>query len=162
MIDDIVFTYKASLIAKQITLATHVDIDDLVHLLTVLFTQDIEFEPDLEKQKNGLEQIIANPSIGEILILKVEGRVVGMVSLLYSISTALGGKVAILEDMVIAADFRKKGLGKDLLNEAINFAKQKGCLRLTLLTDFDNKTAIRFYESAGFSLSKMVPLRLVF
>ncbi len=146
----------------QITLATLAELDELVGLLNVLFTQDIEFEPNYEKQRVGLEQIILNPSVGEILIMKVDGRVVGMVSLLYSISTALGGKVAILEDMVVAKEFRRKGLGKQLLHEAIAFAKQRSCLRLTLLTDFDNEAAISFYQSAGFSLSKMIPLRLVF
>jgi GNAT superfamily N-acetyltransferase len=147
---------------KQITLATLAELDELVELLNVLFTQDIEFEPDYEKQKVGLEQIILNPVLGEILVMKIDGNVVGMVSLLYSISTALGGKVAILEDMVMSKDFRGKGLGKELLNEAIAYAQERGCLRLTLLTDFDNETAIRFYQSAGFSLSKMIPLRLVF
>lgn len=147
---------------KQVSIATLAEIDELVHLLNVLFTQDIEFEPDYKKQKAGLEQIISNPSIGEILVMKIDGKVVGMVSLLYSISTALGGKVAILEDMVMAKDFRGKGLGKELLQEAIDFAQKHGCLRLTLLTDFDNEAAIRFYQSAGFSLSKMIPLRLVF
>ncbi len=147
---------------KQITLATLAELDELVGLLNELFSQDIEFEPNYEKQKSGLEQIISNPSVGEILVMKIDERVVGMVSLLYSISTALGGKVAILEDMVIGKDFRGKGLGKELLKEAIAFAKRRNCLRITLLTDFDNETAIGFYQSAGFSLSKMIPLRLVF
>lgn len=147
---------------KQVSLATLANLDELVHLLNVLFAQDIEFEPDYKKQKAGLEQIISNPSVGEILVMKIDGKVVGMVSLLYSISTALGGKVAILEDMVVAKEFRRKGLGKELLHEAIAFAQKHGCLRLTLLTDFDNESAIKFYQSAGFSLSKMIPLRLVF
>lgn len=147
---------------QPITLATLAELEELVGLLNVLFTQDIEFEPDYAKQKAGLEQIINNPEIGEILVMKADGKVVGMVSLLYSISTALGGKVAILEDMVMDANFRRNGLGTELLNEAIAFAQKRGCLRLTLLTDFDNEAAIRFYQSAGFSLSKMIPLRLVF
>lgn len=147
---------------KQVSIATLAEIDELLHLLNVLFTQDIEFEPDYKKQKAGLEQIISNPSVGEILLMKVDGKVAGMVSLLYSISTALGGKVAILEDMVVDTEFRRKGLGKELLHEAIAFARERGCLRITLLTDFDNETAIKFYQNVGFSLSKMIPLRLVF
>ncbi len=145
-----------------VTLATTADINDLAQLLHSLFSQDIEFTPDIEKQKAGLQQIIENPTIGEILVLKTDDRTLGMVSLLYSISTALGGKVAILEDMIIAEGFRRNGYGKQLLQEAIAFAKQRNCLRITLLTDFDNETAIRFYQRSGFNLSKMIPLRLVF
>lgn len=146
----------------SINLATPADIDDLAQLLHTLFSQDIEFTPDLGKHKAGLQQIIENPTIGEILVLKTDTKTIGMVSLLYSISTALGGKVAILEDMVIAEGSRRSGLGNQLLQEAIRFAKQRECLRITLLTDFDNETAIRFYQRSGFNLSKMIPLRLVF
>ena len=123
---------------------------------------DIEFVPDLKKQKLGLEAIINNPGIGEILVIKGDGKILGIVSLLYSISTALGGKVAILEDMIIHKDYREKGLGKELLSEAINFSKERNCLRLTLLTDFNNDVAIKFYQQFGFKKSEMIPMRLVF
>ncbi|MBW8330955.1 MAG: GNAT family N-acetyltransferase [Prolixibacteraceae bacterium] len=147
---------------KKICLASKDDLVDLTRLLNELFTQDIEFEPDFEKQEIGLVKILSNPEIGEILVFKIDNKIVGMVSLLYSISTALGGKVAILEDMIIDKGYRNEGFGKELLNEAINFAKGRNCLRLTLLTDFNNDTAINFYQRAGFKKSEMIPMRLVF
>jgi len=145
-----------------IYLAGKDDLADLVRLLNDLFTQDIEFEPNFEKQESGLIKILNNPEIGEILVLKVDDKVIGMVSLLYSISTALGGKVAILEDMIIDKNYRNQGFGKRLLNEAIYFSKSRNCLRLTLLTDFNNEAAICFYKSVGFKTSEMIPMRLVF
>jgi ribosomal protein S18 acetylase RimI-like enzyme len=147
---------------KEICIARLNDLPELVELLNDLFTQDIEFVPDLKKQKAGLEAIINNPEIGEIIVLKGDGQILGMVSLLYSISTALGGKVAILEDMIIHKDYRQKGLGKELLGEAIRFSKERNCLRLTLLTDFNNDVAINFYRHFGFKKSDMIPMRLVF
>lgn len=147
---------------EEICLAGNCDLEDIIRLLNDLFTQDIEFDPDYKKQKTGVEMIINNPEMGEILILKSEEQIIGMVSLLYSISTALGGKVAVLEDMIIDNAFRNKGFGKKLLNEAISFSKIRGCLRLTLLTDYNNYTAIKFYTSAGFKKSDMIPMRLVF
>ncbi|MBL7967903.1 MAG: GNAT family N-acetyltransferase [Prolixibacteraceae bacterium] len=147
---------------KEITLAGSADIEELTVLLQALFSQDIEFQPDYIKQKSGLEMIIKNPLIGEILVLKIDGKIAGMVSLLYSISTVLGGKVAILEDMVIDENYRNKSFGMQLLNSAIQHAKQTNCLRITLLTDFNNDIAIRFYQKAGFNKSKMIPMRLVF
>jgi len=147
---------------KEISIARMNDLPELTDLLNDLFTQDIEFVPDLKKQKAGLEAIINNPEFGEILVLKVDGQILGMVSLLYSISTALGGKVAILEDMIIHKDHRQKGLGKELLGEAICFSKERNCLRLTLLTDFNNDPAINFYQQFGFIKSGMIPMRLVF
>jgi GNAT superfamily N-acetyltransferase len=147
---------------KEISIACMNDLPQLIELLNDLFTQDIEFVPDLDKQKKGLEAIINNPEIGEILVLKGDSKILGMVSLLYSISTALGGKVAILEDMIIHKDYRQKGLGKELLGEAIRFSKERNCLRLTLLTDFNNYSAINLYQQFGFKKSEMIPMRLVF
>lgn len=146
---------------QEIRVANLHDLHELIGLLNELFTQDIEFEPDNERQKSGLEKIIRNPDIGEILVLQVDNKIVGMVSLLYSISTALGGRVAILEDMIIDKNFRNKGWGKQLLNEAIIFSKKRSCLRLTLLTDFNNDVAIGFYKSFGFNKSDMIPMRLI-
>ena len=78
------------------------DIPSLATLLGMLFDQEAEFAADVELQTQGLEMIISNPSVGELLIgQRTDGSVVGMVSLLYTVSTALGGRVALLEDMVV-------------------------------------------------------------
>ncbi len=146
---------------KEIRTACIDDLESLIHLLNVLFSQDIEFEADYEKQKNGLKEILENPDIGEILVLTIDDNIIGMVSLLYSISTALGGRVAILEDMIIDKDFRSNTYGTELINEAVKFARENNILRITLLTDYDNDRAIHFYGNAGFVKSKMIPMRLV-
>lgn len=150
------------MINSNIRIADKADINALIELLNELFTQDIEFEPNYEKQKTGLEKILENSDVGTILVLHHDNKIIGMVSILYSISTALGGKVGILEDMIVAKKYRGKGFGKLILNSAIEFAKEKGCLRLTLLTDFNNEIAIKFYEGFGFKKSDMIPMRNIF
>lgn len=145
---------------NRVELATLADIDRLSELLTMLFTQEADFRPDPEKQRVGLERIIADSRAGHILVLRQDGEVVGMVNLLYTVSTALGGTVAILEDMIVHPDQRGSGAGSCLLQGAIAFARHQGCLRITLLTDLDNSGAIRFYQRHGFSRSAMTPLRL--
>lgn len=145
----------------DIELATIEDIQRLNELLTILFTQEADFLPDPVKQSSGLQLIIENPATGHILVLREEGNIVGMVNLLYTVSTALGERVAILEDMIIDPGYRGGGAGSRLLDGAIAFAKEQGCRRITLLTDRTNNGAIRFYERHGFTLSEMVPLRLL-
>jgi len=75
-------------------------------------------------------------------------------------STALGGRVALLEDMVVRPDARGRGAGSLLLRAAVEFARAAGCLRITLLTDADNAAAQRFYARHGFGQSAMIPMRL--
>ncbi len=131
------------------------DIDALCKLLKILFSQEVEFCFNDEKQKKGLEMIINNPQVGRIYLLKEKGIVVGMVSLLFSVSTALGEKVAWLEDMVIDPEFQNMGYGKKLLSEALEEMKKRTCKRVRLLTDSDNAKAQNLYASLGFSHSSM-------
>ena len=67
---------------KEISIANVNDLPELIELLNDLFTQDIEFVPDVKKQKAGLEAIINNPEIGEILVIRGDRKVLGMVGLL--------------------------------------------------------------------------------
>jgi GNAT superfamily N-acetyltransferase len=139
--------------------ATLDDINALCDLLTILFSQEAEFKPDRQAQQTGLQAIISNPELGIILLARHNDKVVGMVSLLFSISTALGGRVAILEDMVVLPDKRGVGIGSALLNAAISTARDSGCQRITLLTDSDNAIARGFYEKHGFVRSSMLAFR---
>ena len=140
--------------------ATENDIPALVGLLDILFSQEAEFTPDHQAQERGLKRIITDHDLGFILVGKIGGRPVAMVNILFTVSTALGQRVAILEDMVVAPGYRSSGLGSALLDRAIDQARRSGCLRITLLTDQDNELAHRFYQGRGFTRSAMVPFRL--
>ena len=144
----------------HISLATLYDIPALCKLLSILFNQEQEFSADAERQSRGLAQIISHPETGSILVARHQEQVIGMVNLLYTVSTALGERVAILEDMVITPEARGMGLGSKLLSQAITHARQQGCQRITLLTDHDNLAAQQFYARQGFALSGMIPMRL--
>lgn len=139
--------------------ASLADINELSELLAMLFHQEVEFTPDYHKQARALQAIIANPAIGLILVARHNGKLVGMVSLLFSISTALGGRVAWLEDMIILPTERGKGIGSSLLNAAISTAHDCACLRITLLTDSNNQAAQQFYKKHAFVQSSMLPFR---
>lgn len=140
--------------------ATEADIPALSNLLSILFAQEAEFKPDHAAQSKGLGQIIRNPELGAVLVGREGGNIVGMVNLLYTVSTALGERVALLEDMVVAPEARGSGVGSEILSQAIAYARQQGCKRITLLTDSDNLAAQRFYVRHGFGVSSMLPLRL--
>ena len=145
----------------QIEFANKADIAALSKLLTILFSQEEEFQPDESAQRRGLEMIIADPGIGHIILARQGETIVGMVNLLYTVSTALGGKVAILEDMIVTPEARGSGAGSELLEKAVEQARRNDCLRITLLTDRCNEDAQRFYRRKGFTMSAMTPLRLM-
>ena len=139
--------------------ATLDDVKGITKLLYHLFTQEAEFVFDKKLHKKALRKIIRDNSIGEIFVIVKNDKIVGCVNILYTISTALGGTVAILEDMILAPKYRGKSLGSKLLKHTIKYLTKKQIQRITLLTDKDNYKAHQFYEKLHFSPSEMIVYR---
>ena len=142
--------------------ATLEDIDILCELLFELFSQEIEFTPNKEVQQKALKTIITDENIGDIYVATINEKVVAMVNILYTISTALGTKVAIFEDFIVDRNYRNQGIGENLIDFVFEDLKAKNFSRITLLTDNDNLKAHKFYEKKGFVKSSMVPFRKSF
>ena len=140
--------------------ATEADLDELSQMLSELFAQEGDFRPDKEKQLRCLRLVFEQPSRGRVFVLRRNGAIVGMINLLFTISTAEGGFVIVLEDLVIHKQYQSKGYGRKLLQHAIDFAKQKNFLRITLLTDRPENLAQEFFRHHGFVESSMIPMRL--
>ncbi|MDP9173195.1 MAG: GNAT family N-acetyltransferase [Planctomycetota bacterium] len=144
----------------KFTTAAPADIPQLIQLLEILFSQEADFQPDSAKQQRALEMIIRSPTAGTIYVASSDDQIIGMVSLLFVTSTAMGGPACFLEDLVVRPEFRGAGVGTGLLEHAINEARAAGLTRITLLTDADNDGAIKLYKKYGFELSQMRVLRL--
>jgi len=71
------------------------DLGQLVSLLRVLFSEEAEFVPDPEKQTRALKAIFSDPSAGTIYVARDGSRVLAMASLIYTVSTAEGGRAAL-------------------------------------------------------------------
>ena len=141
--------------------ATFEDLDELSVLLGELFSKESDFCPDKEKQLRGLRLIFEQPNRGRVFVLRSDRTIVGMINLLFTISTAEGGFVMVLEDLVVHESFQGKGYGAKLLQYAIDFAKQKNFLRITLLTDRPELRSQSFFRRHGFTESSMMPMRLL-
>ena len=136
------------------------DLPQLVELLGVLFTQEAELNPDPQKQRRALELILAEPSRARIYVAREAGTVIAMAALHFTTSTAEGGKVAWFEDCIVRPEYRRKGIGKALLEYVIAQARAEGALRVMLLTDGDNARAQALYREIGFTDSAMLAMRL--
>jgi len=140
--------------------ATLDDLPQLTELLFDLFTLEGDFKPDRSKHMRGLRLILEQPSRGRIFVLRQDGRILAMINLLFTISTAEGGFVLMMEDVIVHQDYRHHGFGDQLLEYCINFAREKNFLRITLLTDRVNESAQKFFRAHGFTDSHMIPLRM--
>jgi hypothetical protein len=82
--------------------ATLEDLTQLTELLSDLFSQEGDFTPDPVRQMRGLRMLLEQPNRGRIFVLRRNGRILGMINLLFTISTAEGGVVILLEDLIIS------------------------------------------------------------
>jgi GNAT superfamily N-acetyltransferase len=137
------------------------DLDELSNLLGELFSEESDFRPNKDKQLRGLRLIFEQPSRGRVFVLRRDRSIVGMINLLFTISTAEGGFVVLLEDLVIHKEHRGHGFGSMLLHYAIDFARQKNFRRITLLTDRPELRSQSFFRKHGFYESPMLPMRLL-
>ena len=64
--------------------------------------------------------------------------------------TRLGGAICFVENVVTDKDFRKQGLGKKVMEKAIEFAREKNCYKVILESGVWRTEAHQFYRNLGF------------
>lgn len=142
--------------------ATIDDLQPLTDLVVELLENSGDFTPDRAQQERGLRLILEQASRGRIFLVRNQERIFGMVNLLFTISTARGGFVILMEDVVIHPDHRGQGYGSMLLKHVFEFAEQKDFSRITLLTDKISADSQSFFIKHGFEYSNMIPMRKIF
>ena len=135
------------------------DLPQLADLLAELFTLESDFQPDRDKQLRALRLILGEPALGRLFVLRVDDQVAGMANALLTVSTAEGGRVLLLEDVIVRSEHRGGGLGRQLVEHVLAWAQEQGMTRVTLLADRDNHPALDFYRRLGFEHSNMLVLR---
>ena len=139
------------------------DIPRMCGLLSELFSIESDFSPDSQKQATGLSLLLGDAS-GTLIVLVAEKgeEIVGMCSVQTLISTAQGGPVGLLEDLIVRKGHRGKGIGTRLLSEIYRWCDAKNISRLQLLRDVDNEHALRFYAGNGWADTNLVCMRKMF
>ena len=139
--------------------AVPADVDALAALLRQLFELEADFRPDEARQRKGLSLMLDDPDRRAVLVAERGGAVVGMVTAQLVVSTAEGGPSALLEDMVVLAPARGRGVGGELLRAIEAWARARGATRLQLLADRENGPALAFYARMGWAGTRLVCLR---
>lgn len=147
---------QAEVIIRQ---ARPVDIEAMAVLISFIFAMEEDFSVDREKQRRGLEMLLAFPDRSCLLVAEAQQKIVGMCSAQLLVSTAEGGLKALVEDVVIDEAFRGQGIGRKMLAAVSKWAANKGVKRLDLLADRDNKNALAFYDRLGWKRTNLIALQ---
>ncbi len=131
------------------------DIAELTGLLRLLFAIEEDFIFNDGRQKQGLKMLIKDKR-SAVFLAEQDVMVIGMVTIQRIISTAEGGPAAVVEDVIVHPEHRNKGVGRRLLDTAIDWAAEKGVNRLQLLADNDNISALQFYLHTGWQKTNLI------
>ena len=104
---------------------------------------------DLEEDdaKLVLKKIRSNQN-HVIMVADLDGQIVGSITLLIEPKFIhQGGLVGHIEDVVVRSELQGKGIGEQLVNAALEYAKNHGCYKTILDCDDNVKP---FYEKIGF------------
>jgi len=136
------------------------DLDAMVALLQMLFAIEEDFVPDPDRQRQGLIRFLDGCGKHRgILVAETEGQVVAMATIQILISTAEGGAVGLVEDVVVREDCRGAGIGRRLMTAVADWAGDRRLTRLQLLADRTNFAALDFYDRMGWLPTRMICLR---
>ena len=104
---------------------------------------------DLEEDdaKLVLKKIRSNQN-HVIMVADLDGQIVGSITLLIEPKFIhQGGLVGHIEDVVVRSELQGKGIGEQLVNATLEYAKNHGCYKTILDCDDNVKP---FYEKIGF------------
>ena len=128
----------------DVLIAKRVD-NDLVEAFQRLIPQLSKSNPAPTNEQ--LESIVASDS-SHILLAKVDGVIVGSLTLvIFHIPTGIR---AWIEDVVVDADARGKGVGEELNKFALAEAKRQGATTVDLTSRPSREAANRLYQRLGF------------
>lgn len=129
----------------EITTATKDDVKDILPLQSQIYR--VKTLP--ENARKVLEELI-NSENCDVLVAKVDGKVVGTGTVFYLKSPAHGKPYAFLEGIVVDENHRGRGVGTALSKKAVGLARQKNCYKIIFTSGMDRDNIHKFYENLGF------------
>jgi GNAT superfamily N-acetyltransferase len=85
--------------------------------------------PDSRPFTETFNQVSRHPEAA-VLVLTEGVRVVGYLALSHRPQIRLGGRVATIDELVVAPDYARRGLGSYLLDHALELARGLACVRI--------------------------------
>jgi len=133
----------------QIRQAVETDIPSVLSLYAQI-EQEKERTVSLSRAGEIFRQIESYPNY-HIYVAEQNGVILGTFALAIMDNLAhLGAKSGLIEDVVVDEKHRGGGIGKEMMQYAMDICKQNFCYKVCLSSNLKRDSAHRFYESLGF------------
>lgn len=129
----------------SIRIATENDADALARL-------NNKFNKTQDTEQQVAARMKANPLAEIAFVAELEGIIVGFACLRVTRSICYEFALAELTELYIEESYRRRGVGRALIEQAERVAQEQGAESLMLLTGGKNLTAQEFYRSLGYQV----------
>jgi ribosomal protein S18 acetylase RimI-like enzyme len=101
-----------------------------------------------EMDASYVPSYLAHPGNG-VLLAEIAGETIGLLA--YSVRPNLyhGGDAGTVEELVVRAGMRRRGIGATLLRHGLDVLEEAGCVEVSLSTDLGNEPAQALYRRLG-------------
>jgi len=135
------------ILPSVICLATADDAADIARLLIGFRDWQGRSEPADDLIERTVLQLLADPATEFLL---AGSPPAGVCQLRYRLSVWTGSDDCCLEDLFVESGTRGGGLGRELVEAALERARLRGCARMDLDANEANAPALALYRSVGF------------
>lgn len=140
----------------KIDLANLDDLESLVDLDYQLSVFHSKLEPEyfqgkeIKRNKEKIKRLLTQKSYG-VLKAVYENKICGYLAFYIGKKNTVQNVEAYISDIEVLEDFRHQGIGKMLLEYALNHFKSKAVTTVVLEVYIKNAEATAFYDSFGFT-----------
>lgn len=127
----------------------HGELPELLDMLRRFYVED-RITLDEPRVRRGLEQLLADTSLGAVLFAEAEGERVGYLVLGWCFSIEQGGRHVLVDELYLEPAARGRGLGAALLAGACEWARGQGAEVARLEVNRHNPRAKALYLRHGF------------
>lgn len=102
---------------------------------------------DTERNRRFFSRFLHPSEEGLLLGAWVDGKLVGFANLYWFFSSTKATDTVLMNDLFVEEGVRGKGIGRALIQRALDETRQRGAAHLEWFTAPDNTTAQRLYDS---------------
>lgn len=125
---------------------------DLPHILRLYAQPDLDDGKvlSLPEAKALLDRIARYPDY-KIHVALMDGQIVGTFALLVMDNLGhMGAPSGVIEDVAVDPQWQGHGIGKKMMQHALQIAHEKGCYKVALSSNLKRERAHEFYDSLDF------------
>ncbi|WP_207482448.1 GNAT family N-acetyltransferase [Arenibaculum pallidiluteum] len=125
--------------------------DDLPSLRRLYLQLVPDESPSIEDMRSALARMDARPEAGLVVVGELGGRVIATCQLVIYENLVRTPRIkAQIDSVVVDADFRGQGVGRSMMEWALDLLSARGCAKVIVATSYARNVAHELYRHLGF------------